>query len=63
MHPLFLLYLGGIIPCFLFFLVLMRDFAETRDDCLIIVGATTLVSLLWPLVCLYLVYYLYENRR
>ena len=58
-----MLYLGGIIPCFLFFLVLVREFVETRDGSLAAVGASLTVSLLWPLACLYLVYYLYENRR
>ncbi len=56
-------YLGGILPCLLSFLVIAQGFARTRHDALVLVASCFLVSVFWPFVCAYLIYYLYHNRR
>jgi hypothetical protein len=58
-----MLYLGGMIPSFLFFLVITQPFAHDRHDALSAVATAFLVSVGWPLACAYLVMHLYQNRR
>ena len=58
-----MLYLGGMIPSFLFLLVIMQPFCHDRRDALYALCSAFLVSVGWPLACAYLVMHLYQNRR
>jgi hypothetical protein len=57
------LYLGGMIPAFLFFLVITQPFAHDRHDALTAVASAFLISVGWPFACVYLIAHLYQNRR